>query len=154
MNNLPQDELDERLKHLAIVAQRYPPQSKDRWLACTKLVQEIQKSRMLCRPNASRFARDLCEEIYDVARQEILTHVFQKIDEYKSEKAVMQWVNFLMKKRFFPKAISEFLGRHAIKIPEMTDLDNILAHIALNEARPLLSEIAREYIEEDPEGLF
>jgi hypothetical protein len=44
------------------------------------------------------------EEIYAEAQQRLFLHLCEKIDQYNPELEVMQWANFLMRRRFFIEA--------------------------------------------------
>lgn len=55
MDNLSTDERDKRLLELAESAQQHPSRSKERRIALTKLVEEINRqSNRLTRPNSNR----------------------------------------------------------------------------------------------------
>ncbi|MEL7035621.1 MAG: sigma-70 family RNA polymerase sigma factor, partial [Cyanobacteria bacterium J06592_8] len=57
---------------------------------------------------------------------------------------VMRWVNFLLERRFFPEAINEILPKP----------DPILLDMPLSEIPPCLSDLIRESIEDDSNGIF
>lgn len=163
MNQPGKQELDEQLKQLAITAQKHPPQTEARRIALTKLINGILSSGKLFRPAPSRLPSNffsVYEEIYDEAKQELMLHVCQKIHEYDPERgSVMRWVNYLMDLRFFNKAIGNFRDRRENRvsqtIPTLDDLDNFEPeNLSPPEPNPLLSEIVRGYIEEDPEGIL
>jgi RNA polymerase sigma factor (sigma-70 family) len=163
MNQPGKQELDEQLKQLAITAQKHPPTTEGRRVALTKLINGILSSGKLFRPAPSRLPSNffsVYEEIYDEAKQELMLHVCQKIHEYDPERSsVLRWVNYLMDRRFFYKAIGNFRDRRENRvsqtIPTLDELDNFEPeNISLPEPTPLLSEIIRGYIEEDPEGIL
>jgi hypothetical protein len=151
--NSPETHLqDERLRELAIAARGHPDRSRERRKALTRLVQEILNSGRLCRPRQGQFV-DRYEEIYQIAVQNLMLYVCGQIDRYKPESGpVMRWVNFLLEKRFFVDAIAEVMGKKtAIKTVEINEEVTVENS---RESNPSLSELVRQYIEEDPEGRF
>ena len=147
MDNAPLDELNERLKQLAIVAQKYPPLAVERQLALAKLVEGILHSGKLWYP----YKGQCSEDIYDEAQQNLLLYICEEIEKYNPERgSVMAWVNMLFSKRFVKEAVAKTRKQHVLQFPIVFDLDNLL----LSEQKTLLSEKIREIIEEDPEGLF
>lgn len=163
MNQAGKQELDEQLKQLAITAQRQPLLTEGRRIALTKLIKGILSSGKLFRPDYSRLPHNffsVYEEIYDDAKQELMLHVCQKINEYDPERgSVMRWVNYLMDRRFFNKAIGNFRDRRENRvsqtIPTLDNLDNVEPeNLSLPDPTPFLSETLRSYIEEDPEGIL
>ncbi len=167
-------DLDRRLKELAIVAREHPAKSRQRRLALNQLCAELLKPGRLVVPAVpSEFDR---REIYQEALSLTLLEICQKIDSYNSQKEVRQWCNFLLKKRqadaitkyrkqgltSVPRRVSNssdasfdsprdrgdrgnFLG---VSAPE--DLENILSS---EETRSNSREL-RQFIEEDPDGIF
>jgi DNA-directed RNA polymerase specialized sigma24 family protein len=163
MNQKDKTELDEQLKQLAIEAQSHPPLSKERREALTKLLKGIIESGRFYRPAPSRLPSNFYnayEEIYDDAKQELMLHVCQKLDEYNPERgSVMTWVNLLMDRRFFPKAIGMFRDTREERVPDtiptLDDLDSFEPESILNTEKPSsLSQDLRQYIEEDSENIF
>lgn len=144
------NELDQQLRQLALLAQHYPPLTKQRQLALTHLVQAILRSGKLCHPHRGQFLNRY-EEIYQEARQELLFYICQHIDKYNPERgSVMAWCNTLLDRRFFKEAIPKVLDKKEIQKITLSDLDNLAAP----EEPPILIELLREFIELDPENLF
>jgi len=147
MDNAPLDELNERLKQLAIVAQKYPPIAVERQLAITKLIEGIIRSGKFWYPYRGQYS----EDVYDEAKQNLLLYICQEIEKYNPERgSVMTWVNMLFSRRFFREAVTKSRDQHVIPFPTVFDLDTFI----LSEQTPLLSERIRELIEEDPEDIF
>lgn len=151
MNNSGQEskaQLEERLQKLALEAQQNQPGSAKRRLALTRLSQELMQPGCIAHP-ATSFPREISQEIYQEARQNLLLHVCQKIDQYNPEKAsVLTWVNFLMKKRFFPEATPDVIG--SIKdIKVISELQKLI-----HEYEEPLSEKLRNYVEQYPDHLL
>ncbi len=90
------DEIDQCLKQLAMEAQRHPPKSRQRQRALAKLVSAIERSGKLAHPYPSYF-RGSYKEIYAEAQQRLFCHICEKIDDYDSQREVLQWANFLLK---------------------------------------------------------
>jgi hypothetical protein len=154
MNNV-----DEHLKQLAVEAQGYPPKTKQRQKALAKLVSAIQHSGMLARPYRGCF-QGFYEEIYAEASQRLFCHICEKIDTYDTEREVLQWANFLLKKRFFIEASRTVMptvhkGVDQKQITRLTidDLDRNNP-IEDDNGNPSLSQEVIECLEDDPEGIF
>ena len=154
------DKTDEHLKQLAIEAQRHPPRSELRQRALTKLLSAIQQSGKLVHPRQGQF-QGFYEEIYAEALQRLFAFICEQIDRYNPEKEVLQWINFLLKQRFFIEASREVLpllpnGVRNGRFTRLTieDLDRNHLNEANPQLSPLLSEEVIQCVEEDPEGLF
>ncbi len=163
MNKPDNQGLDEQLKQLAIEAQSYQPHTKQRQLALTKLVKGIMRSGRLFRPSPGRLPPNFIsayEEIYEDAKQELMLHICQKIDEYNPERSpVLTWVNLLMDQRFFTKAIGMFRDRRDKRVlnptPSLDDLDAFEPDEIISPEKPSsLVEELRQYLEEDSEDIF
>jgi len=154
------EEWDEQLQQLALEAQHHPSKSRTRRLALTRLIQGIQESGRL-----SRRKYDCPQDVYDEALQEIWLYVCRKIETFNPAKgSVMKWVNFILKWRLI-----DAINRHTKKGREYS-LDapinssplgsvnqsgaTYLDTVAQPKETPLLSQLVRQCIEEDPEGLF
>lgn len=138
---------DVRLKRLALEAQRQPPQSQKRQYLLTELVNAIQLSGKLMHPSQGSISRDVYELIYDDAVNRTMLYIFQKIDSYdpnRGEGRLMNWVNFRLKMNFIELVHQAF---NMYPIGELKDTDP-------GTQPPLLSEILRDCILEDPENIF
>jgi len=148
--NQSENEVNEQLKQLALIAQHYPPLTQGRQLALKQLVQAILNSGKLCRPQRGKFAHRYAE-IYEEAQQELLFYVCHNIDKYNPERGdVIVWCNVLMERRFFREAIPKVLGKPDIQRMSLTNLDNL----ALPEESPAFADIIKAHIELDSESLF
>lgn len=147
MDNVPLDELNERLKQLAIVAQKHPLLSVERQLALTKLVEKVLHSGKFRYPYKGQYY----EDVYDDAQQNLLLYICQEIEKYNPERGtVIAWVNILLFTRFFREAIAKVRDQHVMQLPTIFDLNNLI----LPEQMPLLSERIREFMEENSEDIF
>jgi hypothetical protein len=154
------NQVDERLKQLAIEAQRHPPKSKQRQRALAKLVSSIQQSGMLARPYKG-FFRGFYEEIYAEAQQKLFCHICEKIDDYDPQKEVLQWANFLLKRRFFIEAsraimptVPKGVNQKQIRKFSIDDLDRNNPAEINPDLIPSLSQEVIQCLDDDPEGVF
>jgi DNA-directed RNA polymerase specialized sigma24 family protein len=109
------------------------------------------------RPYRGQF-RGFYEDIYAEARQRLFLHICEKIDEYDSQREVLQWANFLLGRRFFINASREIMptmpkGIDPKQITRLT-IDDLDRNIPPDKHSPSLSQEVRQVIEEDPEGIF
>lgn len=142
--------LDEQLNQLAIAAQQYPPLTKERQLALTKLVNGIVQSGRLYHPHHGQFS-GVYDDIYNEAVQELLLYICQNIDKYDPKRGdVMAWTNFLLERRFFTAAIPEFVDKQGVRKMTLFDLDNF----ASPKPTKTLIELLKDCIESDLENLF
>jgi hypothetical protein len=154
------NEIDKRLKQLAIEAQRHPPKSKQRQRVLAKLVSAIQQSGKLARPYKGCF-RGFYEEIYAEAQQRLFCHICDRLDDYDSQREVLQWANFLLTKRFFIEASRTFMptvpkgvDQKQIKKFTIDDLDRNNPIEVNPQLIPSLSEEVIQCLNDDPEGIF
>lgn len=157
--------LRDRLRDLALEAQKHPRGSLERQKAVGYLLGAIQRSGKLCRPRVPQHLSGSYAEIYAIAQQQLFCYIFDKIDTYKAERGeVMQWVNFLLSKRF-PDAIREltqpgqkFPWQH-VRRTTLEDLDEVenwlfqKSTTVSQSSSPLAADL-REYLESDPDGIL
>lgn len=145
-------DLDQHLKQLAIEAKRHPPKTRERQIALTKLICEIQKpGRLTRRINVPPQLEGSYQEIYAVATQRLFRYICENIDNYNPNTGeVLQWANYLLKVRF-SDASGEITGKR-----QHLSLDDLGSDEMNQETTQKDSEALelRRYIEEDPEGLF
>lgn len=148
-------ELNQRLKQLAIAAQQHPPKSQNRQLALNELINLLRQSGQLCRPYQGQFS-GLHQEIYAEALQRLFLHVCERIDSYNPEREVLQWTNFLLKKRFFIEASRELMitASKEVKRRNLDELDKSMPDKINSHVTPLISQEVIQCLEEDPEGIF
>jgi len=149
-------EVDAHLKQLAVEAQHHPPKSLKRQRALARLVSAIQQSGKLYVPPPGQFT-GFCADIYAEAKQRLFCHICEKIDTYDPSREVLQWVNFLLRRRFFIEAsrdimptIPKGVQHKAIKRLTIDDLERN----SPSEVTPSLSQQVIECIEADTEGIF
>ncbi|MGB0560317.1 MAG: sigma-70 family RNA polymerase sigma factor [Spirulinaceae cyanobacterium] len=156
MDNAP---LNHDLKQLALAAQAAPPGSHQRRIALDQLIRAIQGSGLLCRPFRGQLTH-LYDEIYDDASQRLFAHLCKKIDQYNPDYEVMQWANFLLKRRFFPAARKEFVPQFRserdadFRQPwlNLDDVDKYPHLTPVESGNPSLIEQVCDYIQTDPQG--
>ncbi|MEM9219011.1 MAG: sigma-70 family RNA polymerase sigma factor [Cyanobacteria bacterium P01_F01_bin.150] len=152
---------DQHLQQLALHAQQHPAHSAQQRLALTKLIHALKQSGKITRPMAGAFP-GLYDAIYDEALQRLFVHICSRIDSYDPQKGkVLQWVNFLLSRRFFIEASRDVLPTlpKGINPKEVTrlSLDELDRHHPsdLNPCLiPSAGEELRHYIEEDPAQLL
>ena len=158
---LEQPQLDHHLRQLAVTAQRHPKGSLARRRALTELIGTLINSRRLCRPRRGQF-RQFYEDIYAEALQRLFAFVCDRIDDYSPKKGeVLQWVNFLLSRRFFIEASRDYLpvvykGMDAKSVKRLTldHLDQTNPSELNPQMIPSLSQEVKACLEEDPEQLF
>lgn len=153
------DAIDTHLKQYALAAQGHPPKSVERQQALTALTRELQRPELLCRPFKGLF-QGFYPEIYAEAKHMLFCYICTEIDRYNPEKEVLQWVNFLLRKRFFLEACREIYpyfkrGEKSTVFKSLDDLDSLDNLDSFIPDNPLLlSEQIIECLAEDPEGVF
>jgi hypothetical protein len=90
----------ERLKQLAIFAQKSRNDLLLRQYAVRELIEAIVISDKMFRPHQTRFSRQFYELLYEEAKNQTLLYIANKIDLYKPSDGVnfMSWVNFRLDK--------------------------------------------------------
>ena len=152
MNNLPLNKLgtqpkDLALQDLAIAAQQYPSQSRERQRVLGMLIDAILRSGELWQPDNGQFSKD----IYQDARQDLFLYLCQKIEKYDPERgSLITWLNVLMYKRFFREAVAKAVDNHTEKVLTISSLDNFV----LIEPKISLFEMLRECVKSDSENIF
>jgi len=147
-------DLDEELKRLALNAQRHPSRSFARRQALSKLFHLImQSSHRLSCPPAFGFTQELLKEIQMLAYQNLFCYICEHIECYDPQHGdVLQWANFLLKRRFFGLAMQEVMGFTKQGNPKRVPLTTISDYSQLDN--PSLSQQLIQYLEEDPGKLF
>lgn len=158
---LEQPHLDTHLRQLALAAQKQPIGSLARQRALTELISTLLKSHKLSRPRRSQF-RLLYEDIYAEALQRLFAFICVRIDDYNVQKGeVLQWVNFLLSRRFFIEASRDYLpvvykgmDARSVKRLSIEYLDQSNPVEVNPQLTPSLSQEVKGCLLEDPEGLF
>ncbi len=152
--------LDEQLKRLAVEAQQHSPKTPERQQALAQLINTICCSKKLVRPFQGQFY-GLYEEIYAEAQQRLFLYMCEEIDRYNPDLAVLQWANFLMRKRFFIEASRDFMAvtpkgadRTQVKRITLEALDRQEPMEQRSRAAPSLSETVIQCIRDDQDGVF
>lgn len=149
-------QLDGQLKQLALTAQQHPPLSKERQKALNKLISVLQQSGGLCSPHLTYGAQ--YQEVEDEGRSQLYFWICQNIDRYNPTKGeVLQWANFLLKKRFYIDAYRELNteGGYRPPNPSLDDLNNLPnLQMMMELPEESMSQELRRLLEEDPENIF
>lgn len=153
--------LDDHLKQLAHHAQQHPAKSRERQRAFAKLISAIQKSKKLARPQAGQF-QGFYHNIYAEALQRLFAYICDRIDDYSPERGeVLQWVNFLLSRRFFTEAsrdvmptVYKGMDAKTAKFVTIEDLDRNNPDEVNPQLTPSLSQELEQVLEEDPEEIF
>ncbi|MDB9315565.1 hypothetical protein PN462_20805 [Spirulina sp. CS-785/01] len=154
------DDLDEKLKYLAEEAQKHLPRTLERQKALSDLIKLLLKSGRICRPYTFAFS-SLYDEIYAEAQQKLFAYVCENIEKYDSQRQVLQWINFLMRRRFFIAASREIWhslpkGIDTKKVTRISLYELERGEVAdpKSQTSPLLSQEVLRLIQEDPNGFF
>jgi DNA-directed RNA polymerase specialized sigma24 family protein len=144
---------DNRLKQLALEIQQLSAESDWRQHLLGELVKAIRLSKKLCRPHRTKFSPTFYELLYEEAVNETLIYVCQNIDRYDPERGISKkfitWVNFHLDKLVID--CRRRFGNVETNISvSLSEIENIEAP---QDSSPL-SDLIRDYIEEDAENLF
>lgn len=149
------DEIDDRLKQLAIAAKNHPPKTVERQKAVTKLYMEIERYKIIKCPKNLNFSYQIYHEICAEAKQDLMLRICREVHNYRPEKEVSQWVNFLMSK-CFQEATPKVIGVKDIKPLYCEDMDlfsNKLQQQAEHESYQIEAALF-EMIQADPDDAF
>ncbi|MEG5115654.1 hypothetical protein QUB60_23490 [Microcoleus sp. A2-C5] len=80
------DEIDDRLKQLAIAAKNHQPKTLGRQKAVTRLIMEIEKHQIIKCPQNPNFSYAIYREICAEAKQELMFRISREIHNYPPEK--------------------------------------------------------------------
>jgi hypothetical protein len=152
--------LDEQLKQLAVEAQQHPPRTSQRQRSLARLMSAIYQSKKLIRPYQGQF-QGVYEEIYAEAQQRLFLYLCEQIDRYNHNLEVLQWANFLMKKRFFIEASRDLMptapkgmDRSQVKRITMDVLEKQNPVELRSRSNASLSEEVIQCIQEDHDEIF
>jgi DNA-directed RNA polymerase specialized sigma24 family protein len=158
---LERSDLDDRLRQLALEAQGQLSKSRERQRTLAVFLRTIQKSGKLTRPQRGQF-QGLYQEIYAEALQRLFSYICEHIEDYNPERGeVLQWVNFLLSRRFFIEASREVMptvykGMDPKSIKRMTleDLDRSNPSEVNPQLTPSISQEVEQLLAEDPKNVF
>lgn len=98
---------DEEINALALEAQRWPLNSRERRQAFNRLLLRLSDPGMLCRPRPKQFVGQY-EDIYANACNQLFRYLWEKLDVYDPKRRTFRgWANHLLKLRFFTDAARE-----------------------------------------------
>ena len=148
-------EIDDRLKQLAIAAKNHPPKTVERQKAVTQLFMELEHYKIIKCPKNHNFSHEIYDEILAEAKQDLMFRIYKEVHNYRPEKEVRQWVNFLMTK-CFQEATPKVIGMKDLKplyYGNMELIFNKLQQQAEHESYRI-EEALIEMIQEDPDDAF
>jgi DNA-directed RNA polymerase specialized sigma24 family protein len=112
--------MSEILTQLTIAAQQSPPQTQERQATITDLVNEILRSRLICRPLGTR---PLCKSqanIYQQVRQILSQAIERELDKYRPEWLCAQiWTSNLRDRAFRQVLDDALLKQLALEIQSL-----------------------------------
>ena len=148
-------EIDDRLKQLAIAAKNHPPKTVERQKAVAKLYMEIERYKIIKCPKNLNFSPEIYQEICTEAKQDLMLRICKEVNNYRPEKEVRQWVNFLMTK-CFQEATPKVIGMKDLKPLYYGDMElifNKLQQQAEHDSYRIEAALI-EMIQEDPDDVF
>ncbi|MGB3265936.1 MAG: hypothetical protein WBA89_18485 [Microcoleus sp.] len=150
------DEIDDRLKQLAIAAKNYQPKTLGRQQAVTKFIMEVETYKIVKIPQNTKFSAQVYREICAEARQILLLRICREIHNYRPENKVSQWVNFLMIK-CFQEATPKVIGRRELSTVCYGDMDLIFNQLEKQQLQNESYQIGAallDMIADDPDDVF
>lgn len=149
---------DEQLNQLALDAQQNPPGSQARQVALTRLINGMIRSGRLIYPQGYGLSPDRYQDYRAEALQSLFYYICRSIDEYDIKLAsVMRWANMLLERRFF-RDVSDRRMRNKKPVVIEPFEERLVSTsqwaMILGNDKPFLSELVRECLEEDVDGLF
>ncbi len=150
MNVPPDEDFDRRLQQFALEAQKHPPKSRQRQRALNELVHLIMQFGQIAHPQRGLWTPDVYEDLYNETLQKTWLYIFHNIEKYRSEHAVMAWVNNLMK-HHFNDVVREYKNRRMVPILSLSELEY---RFTSNEETLDDAKMLQQFLEEDPENLF
>ena len=142
----------ENLKEMGLAAQKYAQNSELRSYALTELVKAIKLSGKICRPHAHKFSFNLYQALYEEALTETFAYICLNIDSYdqnRGKKKFMNWVNYKLDKQIL-KCYERYTKNARYEVLSFQDLEQIKQP----ENTPDLSQLLRDYINQDSERMF
>ncbi len=149
---------DEQLNELALDAQQNPPGSQTRQIALTRLINGIIHSGRLIYPSGIGLSPDRYQDYRAEALQSLFYYICSSIDEYDIKLAsVMRWANMLLERRFFREVSEQRVRNKKPVIFERFD-EHLVSRSQwtenLGNESQFLSDLVRECLEDDVDGLF
>jgi hypothetical protein len=82
------DEIDDRLKQLAIAAKNHQSRTLERQQAMIKLITEIEKYKIINSPQTTNFSSETYQGFCAEAQHNLMLGICRKIHNYRPEKKV------------------------------------------------------------------
>jgi hypothetical protein len=150
------DEIDDRLKQLAIAAKNHQPKTLGRQKAVTRLIMEIEKHQIINCPQNPNFSYAIYREICAEAKQELMFRISREIHNYRQDKEVRQWVNFLIIK-CFQETTPKVIGKKDLGTLYYGDMDLVFKQMEKQQTEDESYQLGAALIEmiaEDPGDVF
>lgn len=150
------DEIDDRLKQLAIAAKNHQPKTLGRQQAVTRLIMEIEKHQIINCPQNPNFSYAIYREICAEAKQELMFRISREIHNYRQDKEVRQWVNFLIIK-CFQETTPQVIGKKDLGTLYYGDMDLVFKQMEKQQTEDESYQLGAALIEmiaEDPGDVF
>lgn len=99
--------MDERLEQLVTLAQRHTPQTEGWQLALTQLVNEILRSRKICRPLGSQPLFGVYQEIHEQLQQQLMRDVSEKLNQYDPKQTPVRVWGSTLRNQVYRKILDD-----------------------------------------------
>ncbi|MBE9096501.1 hypothetical protein [Tychonema sp. LEGE 07203] len=150
------DEIDDRLKQLAIAAKHYPAKTLGRQQAVTKFIMEVETYKIVKCPQNKKFPPQVYREICAESRQIFMLRICREIHNYRPENKVSQWLNFLMNK-CFQEATPKVISRRELSTVYYGDMELIFNQMEKQQLQNESYQIGLallDMIADDPDDVF
>ncbi|WP_414582279.1 hypothetical protein [Scytonema sp. PCC 10023] len=149
--------MDEQLTKLITEAQKHPAESQERQKILTQMVDEIMRSRKICRMPKGQSLYGVYQEIYQQVRRQLLHDVDEALDSYNVQRTtVREWANILRLracKKILDDARLQRLALIAQESKPQTE-ERDYALIELLEAIRLSGKLCRPHIRKIPAEFY
>ncbi|MBW4630392.1 MAG: hypothetical protein KME30_00375 [Iphinoe sp. HA4291-MV1] len=118
--------MDKRLEQLVAQMQQHAPQTEERQLVLAQLVDEILRSRSLCRPLGNQPLVGVYQQIYQQVRQQLLLYVNEQLNQYNPKQMTVRVWTHNLRNQAFRKILDDVqlksLALEAQRHPPHTEL--------------------------------
>lgn len=142
--------MSERLEQLLVEARQHEAHTQQSQFMLTQLVEEILRSRTICRPLLGQPLSPVQREIYDQVKVQLLSDINQQLHSYNpTQISVRNWVNELRLHAFKTILDDSKLKQLAVEIQQHPGQTNLRRHLLgeLAEAILLSGRLCRPHRE-------